>query len=254
MNAQQSPSASPVIFDRATLRRRIARARPGIAAHDALLRECGDQITDRLGDVRRSFDRALDLSPFSFLATGSEIVTADKVVFDEERLPFAPASFDLIVSNMAMHWVNDVPGMLAQIHGILKPGGLFIATLAGENTLHELRGCLMEAELSVSGGISPRLSPTIDLLTASGLLQRAGFALPVADVERVTLLYPDVFALMRDLRGMGQANLHVQRLRHPTRRAVLMEMARLYAERHATADGLIPASFDIVHLHGWKAL
>jgi hypothetical protein len=124
--------------------------------------------------------------------------------------------------------------------------------LIGEESLRELRSCLIDAELAVTGGISPRLSPTIDLLTASQLMQRAGFSLPVADKETVTLVYSDMFALLRELRGMGQTNAHIQRLRRPTRRAVFFEAARLYQERFADDEGNIPATFDIIYLHGWK--
>jgi NADH dehydrogenase [ubiquinone] 1 alpha subcomplex assembly factor 5 len=242
---------SPLIFDRSTVRRHWARARKGIAAHDALLRDTGEQLKERLSEVKRDFARSLDLSPFRFLE-GPNVVGICDVAFDEEFLPFASESFDLIASNLALHWVNDVPGALAQIRGALKPGGMFIAALFGEHTLHELRECLFDAELAVSGGISPRLSPTIDLLSASALMQRAGFSLPVADKDSVTLIYSDAFALMRDLRGMGQTNAHQERLRRPTRRLVFMEAARLYQERFADAEGHIAATFDVIHLHGWK--
>jgi SAM-dependent methyltransferase len=171
---------------------------------------------------------------------------------DEEFLPFAPESFDLIVSNLGLHWVNDVPGALTQIRAALKPGGMFIASLVGEQSLHELRGCLVDAELAVMGGISPRLSPTIDLHGASALMQRAGFALPVADKESITLRYMNMFALMRDLRGMGQTNTHAGRVRQATRRGIFFEAARLYQDRFGDMQGHIPATFDIIYLHGWR--
>ena len=174
------------------------------------------------------------------------------VTADEEFLPFAANSFDLIVSNLSLHWVNDLPGTLAQIKWALRPGGLFLAALLGGQTLIELRTCLMEAELAVAQGASLRVSPRIDLPTAAGLLQRAGFELPVADHETLTLTYPDAYALMRDLRGMGEANACLQRLKRPTRRAVLFEAARLYRERFVTMDGRISATFEVIFLHGWK--
>jgi SAM-dependent methyltransferase len=242
---------SPLVFDRVAVRHHAMRAKQHLSAHDALLRDTAEQIIERLSEVKRDFPRALDLSPFPFLKS-TDTVSNSHITFDEELLPFAPESFDLVASNLALHWVNDVPGTLAQIHACLKPGGLFIAALIGEYSLHELRGCLLDAELAVTGGISPRLSPTIDLLTASALMQRGGFSLPVTDKETVTLLYRDMFALMRDLRGMGQANAHAQRPRHASRRAIFFEAARLYQERFSDAQGLIPATFDIIYLHGWK--
>ncbi len=241
---QKNPS--PLIFDRDLKRRQIARARANFAQHSALFDEAAAQIIDRLADVKRDFAARLDLSPFAFLPDA-----AWDAEVDEECLPFPPQSFDLIASNLALHWVNDVPGCLAQIRATLKPDGLFIASLIGEHSLHELRACLMEAEMQVTGGVSPRLSPTIDLQAASALMQRAGFKLPVVDKETVTLIYPDLFALMRDLRGTGQTNAHRDKVKHPTRRAVFMEAARLYAERSGDENGHIPASFDVIHLHGW---
>jgi len=234
------------------VRRHIARASLVFDRHSALFKDTEEQLLDRLHDVTRDFSVALDLSPFPFLAKQQIVASVTALNDDGENLPIAPESFDLIVSNLGLHWVNDVPGMLMQIRGALKQSGLFLAALIGEQSLHELRTCLIEAELSVAGGISPRLSPTIDLLAASQLMQRAGFSLPVADKETVTLLYSDMFTLMRELRGMGQTNAHIQRLRHLTRSAVFFEAARIYKERFANGDGRIPATFDIIYLHGWK--
>jgi SAM-dependent methyltransferase len=241
----------PHIFDRHIVRQHIARAAPHFTEHNALFDDTAAQLEDRIADVKKDFLAGLDLSPFPFLP-GSNVISNKTVVLDEEHLSLAPESFDLITSNLAFHWINDVPGALAQIHTALKPEGMFIASLIGEQSLYELRSCLLDAELTVTGGISPRLSPTIDLLTTSQLLQRAGFTLPVADKETITLLHGDMFSLMRDLRGMGQANAHTQRLRHFTRRGVLLEAARLYQERFANAQGHIPATFDIIYMHGWK--
>ena len=246
---------SPLIFDRQLLRRRIARSTPSVAEHSALFDDSAAQIHERLSEVKRSIASALDLSPFPFLSSSEKnmrVLSTQTLSLDEEYLPFAPKSFDLIVSNMGLHNVNDVPGALAQIQNALKPGGLFIAALIGGESLRELRTCLVEAELSLTQGISPRLSPTIDLLTASALLQRAGFDLPVADKETLALVYPHAFSLMQDLRGMGQTNILRERLRTPTRKAIFFETARLYQERFGDAEGKIPASFDVIYLHGWK--
>jgi len=174
------------------------------------------------------------------------------VVLDEEFLPFAPSSFDLVIGNFNLHLVNDLPGTLSQIRNILRPDGLFLAAFPGGKTLQELRTCLMEAELAVTGGVSPRLFPTIELQTASGLLQRAGFSLPVVDSEILTLTYDGIFALMDDLSGMGETNIQMQRLRHPTRRSVFLEASRLYEQRFEEGAGRISATFEILFLHGWK--
>jgi len=262
--------ANPIlVFDRALVRTRRTRAAVEFGRHNVLFRESAEQLLERLGDINQVFGAALDLGAHDGLVGRSLIqrgmplvVSAElsekmisresglRVVCDEENLPFGSATFDLVTSNLSLHWVNDLPGALAQIRLALKPGGLFLAALIGGQSLPELRGCLIDAELAVTGGVSPRTSPTIDLPTASGLLQRAGFALPVADSEKIVLTYSDAFAVMRDLRGMGETNAHRQRLRRPTRRQVLFEAASLYAERFSRTDGTVPASFDILFLHG----
>ncbi len=157
---------------------------------------------------------------------------------------------DLIVSLMSLHWANDLPGALAQIRRALKPDGLFVGTLLGAGTLKELRAVLTESELELRGGAQARVSPFADGFDGAGLLQRAGFALPVADVDRVTVRYPDLFALIRDLRAMGETNVLAGPVR-PLSRAVIARAAALYAERYAEPDGRIPATFEIVHLAGW---
>lgn len=262
-----SGSSQIFVFDRALVRRHRDRAAAGFARHNTLFEESAELLLERLGDIKRPFASILDLGArdgslaaalakrygdaFIVAACASK-KTAGHIVADEEFLPFAPNSFDLIVSNLSLHWVNDLPGALVQIKTALRPNGLFLAALSGGETLHELRACLMEAELAASGGVSLRLSPQLDLQTASGLLQRAGFALPVADQETITFTYPDAFALMRDLRGMGETNANLQRLKRPSRRAVLFEAARLYSERFAAPDGRIPATFEVIFMHGWK--
>lgn len=261
------------IFDRALLRRRRDRAAEGLAAHGAIYDETATLLVERLADVTRPFPRILDLGArngalaarLQAEGRGRELtVAADlsqkmlgrfdgaAVVCDEEILPFAAESFDLVVSNLSLHLVNDLPGALAQIRALLRPGGMFIAAVTGGETLRELRACMMEAELAVTGGVSPRVAPVIDLPTATALLQRAGFSLPVTDRETMTLVYADMYALLRDLRGMGETNIQRQRIRAPTRRQVMAEAARLYQARHANADGAIPAIVEIIFLHGWR--
>ena len=166
-------------------------------------------------------------------------------------LPLGDESADLIVSLLTLHWANDLPGALAQIKRALKPDGLFIGTLFGAGTLKELRAVLTEAELSERGGAQARVSPFADGYDGAALLQRIGFALPVSDVDRFTVRYPDLFALIRDLRAMGETNVLHGPIR-PLTRSVIAKAAALYAERYADADGRIPATFEIVHLAGWK--
>jgi SAM-dependent methyltransferase len=245
------------VFSRATVRQRRERTAKNFLAYNVLFEETAAHLLERLDDVKRDFEailsigRADDPLNAQLAARGKKVTTGD---FAEgtEALPFAANSFDLILSNMHLHWINDLPGALAQIRHALKPGGLFLAALPGGRTLQELRACLLDAELAVTGGVSPRLSPTIELVAASALLQRAGFDLPVADEAIITLIYPDMFALMRDLRGMGETNAHAGRLRRLTGRRVFDEAAKLYRERHADAEGRIPATFEIIFMHGWK--
>src|SRR5207253_6967956 len=170
---------------------------------------------------------------------------------DPEPLSLAPGSLDLVVSALAFQFVNDLPGALAQIRRALKPDGLLLAAMIGGETLVELRLCLAVAEAECEGGVSPRVAPFADLRDVGVLLQRAGFALPVTDVDGVVVRYDNAFALMQDLRRMGATNVLMERRRTPTRRATLLRMAQLYAERFSDADGRIRATFDIVWLSGW---
>ncbi len=250
-------------FDRRALRRQRARAAAGLAAHDFLFREVAERLADRLDDVRRDFPRVLILGGHGGIVRdalagrcGAELVfecdgAPGCVVADEDMLPFADAGFDLVISAMALHWVNDLPGALVQIRRALRPDGLFLAALPGGETLHELRRALIEAETEIAGGAGVRVSPFVELRDAGDLLQRAGFALPVADAETITVTYADAFALMRDLRGMGEANAAAARRRAFTRRDTMFAAAGRYAELFAGEDGRIPASFEILTLTAW---
>ncbi len=265
---------SHLVFDRRLVRRHRDRAAPGLDAHDFLFRHVAEAIGERLDDVARRFPTVLDLGCHGgemaavLTARGGidRIVQCDlseamarraaangcpTAVADEEYLPFAEASFDLVVSNLSLHWVNDLPGALIQIRRALKPDGLFLGAMVGDGTLAELREALMAAELSLSGGVSPRLSPFADLRDAAGLLQRAGFALPVADMEPVEVDYESAFRLFADLRGMGETHAALARNPAPPPRMLWAETARRYAERHADADGRVPATFRVIHLLGW---
>jgi SAM-dependent methyltransferase len=235
---------------------------------DFLVRQAAADLDERLATVLRRFPLAADIgTPTPLLterlAASERIETVVRlaplvaragectVIGEAEALPFAPARFDLAISLLALHSVNDLPGALVQIRRILKPDGLFIGCLLGGATLTELRQAFTQAEAEMEGGASPRVGPFADVRDLGGLLQRAGFALPVADVEPLTVRYRDAFALMRDLRAMGLTNALVMRRRTPLRRATLMRLAELYAERFADADGRVRATFEMVWLSGW---
>ena len=261
---------SPVIFDRALLRDRRRRAAAS-GPVTFLLDRAADDLADRLTAVLRRFDLALDLgSPgeavraaLSRLGSVGTILKSDTIapgdaahaakflLADEEALPFGEASLDLVVSALALQFVNDLPGTLVQIRRALKPDGLFLAALIGGETLTELRQSFAAAESEVEGGASPRVAPFADLREFGALLQRAGFALPVTDVDRLTVRYDSVFGLLRDLRRMGATNALEARRRTPLRRATLMRMAEIYAERFSDNDGRVRATFEIVWLSGW---
>jgi SAM-dependent methyltransferase len=174
-----------------------------------------------------------------------------RVAGDEEALPFAGETFDLVVSAMALHWSNDLPGTLVQIRRALKPDGLLLCSLVGGETLHELRECLALAEAEIAGGASPRVAPFVEVRALGSLLQRAGFALPVTDVDRLTVRYSNLTGLLNDLRAMGAANALTERSRIPLRRAVLARTTELYAERFADPDGRLRATFDLMWISGW---
>ena len=247
------------IFDPAAVRRHRARAAPHLESHDFLLREIAERLAGRLDDVRRDFAVALDLGPHAALTDDrvgrvvrcGALPDDGPVAADEALLPFADASFDLAVSLLSLHWVNDLPGALVQLRRTLKPDGLFLAAMFGGDTLGELRASWAAAEIAEEGGVSPRVAPFVDVRDAGALLQRAGFALPVVDLDSITVSYPDAFALMRDLRGMGETNAAHERRKRFTRRATLMAMAEHYHANHADEDGRIRATFQIVYLTGW---
>jgi SAM-dependent methyltransferase len=174
-----------------------------------------------------------------------------RVAADPDLIPLRDGSFDLAVSSLTLHWAGDLPGALVQIRRILKPGGLFLAAMLGGSSLVELRNVLLDAELAEEGGVSPRISPAIDLADVAALLLRTGFAMPVADAEKLTVTYPDALALMRDLRGMGETNALAARRRTPLRRATLARAVMLYTERFGLPDGRIPATFEVLFLTGW---
>jgi SAM-dependent methyltransferase len=264
--------ASPLIFDRALIRRRRRRASV-LGAATFLLDRAAADLGDRLSAVLRRFEIAVDLGTpgtavrdaLARLGSVGTIVSVtpagvapqaastspNVVVADEEALPFRDGALDLVVSALALQFVNDLPGTLIQIRRALKADGLFVAALVGGETLTELRQAFAAAESEIEGGASPRVAPFADVRELGALLQRAGFALPVTDVDRVCVRYDSAFDLMHDLRRMAATNGLVERRRTPLRRATLIRMAEIYRQRFADPDGRLRATFDIVWLSGW---
>jgi SAM-dependent methyltransferase len=265
-------SAHRKIFDRALVRERRDRAAVTIEEFDFLFRAAAEQLLERLALVKKPLPVVLDLGGAHGILSEllrqrsgtTQVVSSDlsfnllartgnsAVVADEEFLPFRDGSFDAVVSALSLQWVNDLPAVFAQLRQILKPDGVLMLAMLGGNSLHELRACLMEAELAVTGGASPRIAPFAEMRDVGGLLQRAGFALPVVDSETVTVEYSNALALMHDLQGMGAGNALCDRLKLPLRREVLARTSQLYQEKFAQGDGLIPATFEIIYAIGWS--
>ena len=259
----------PQIFDRALQRKRLARALRAKNPCDFLLTRTAEELAFRLSTVQRAFPRVLDLgSPHRSIAEtlatqglaaeGRFVLRAAPLpdagaalVADEELLPFAAARFDLVVCALNLQFVNDLPGVLAQIRRILAPDGLFLGAMVGGQSLRELRICLAQAQEEIEGGASPRVAPLIDLRDLGGLLQRAGLALPVADCDSFIVRYSNALDLMRDLRLMGATNALISGARRPLRRAVLFRACEIYQALFADPDGKIRATFEIIWASGW---
>ncbi len=259
------------VFNRQAVRQHRDRAAGSLDDYDFLLQEVADRLSDRLEDFSRTFPLALDLGCHTgqlgrTLKNQAKIETliqsdfsaamaaraGDQIlVTDEEALPFGENTFDAIVSCLSLHWVNDLPGALAQIRLALKPDGLFLAAMLGGETLHELRVALTHSELAEAGGAHPRVSPFADVRDAGGLLQRAGFALPVADMDEITVSYADPVKLMTDLRGMGEANAVATRSLNFTSPATLLGAAAHYRDVFEDSDGRVPATFQVIFLTAW---
>ena len=266
------PAADPIrVFDLGVVRAHRERAARRPDAARFLAQEVAERLADRLEDVNRNFPVALDLGcrdgVLAEVLRGrggvGTLVQADaawgfarqapglRLVAEAEALPFAPQAFDLVLSGLALHWSNDLPGALLQLRHVLKPDGLLLAALLGGDTLHELRRTLIEAELAEEDGAGPRVSPMAELRDLGGLLQRAGFALPVIDRDTITATYPDALALMHELRAMGETNAVIGRRRGLTRRTTLAHAAALYGRTFGLPDGRIPATFEIITLTAW---
>ena len=251
-----NPNTTPTLFDRSLLRTRHNRALRGAPA-PFLLDRVAEEAAERLQAVLREFKSAADIgTPGDQLRAAlagrfGRIARVDLPDVESEPLPLQPEQLDLAVSALAFQFVNDLPGLLAQIRRALKPDGFLLAAMIGGDTLTELRQSFAAAEAELEGGVSPRVAPFADLRDVGALLQRAKFALPVTDVDRIVVRYDSAFALMADLRRMGATNVLVERRRTPTRRATLVRMAQIYGERFADADGRIRATFDVIWLSGW---
>jgi len=270
-------SPPPKLFDRARIALNRDRASFDYRDYAFLKGRESTQLLERLEDSPRRFTRALDLWAHDGQASEAlrqsgnvDHITAlepsrlmvdqllsnkfDAMVAVDETLPFEPETFDLVASVLSLHWVNDLPGLLNQVRTVLKPDGLFLACLFGGGTLHELRTALIEAESEITGGISPRLSPLPTLQDMAGLLQRARFALPVADIERITVRYEHPMKLLQDLKGMGEQAAFAARegqVRRPLSRRILARMSEIYSERFSDSDGRVRASFEVIWLSGW---
>jgi SAM-dependent methyltransferase len=260
-----------ILFDESLVARRRERAfanRTGNA--DFLLDIAAQEMAERLSVVERQFPRAVELHGATgaaagrALATGkiedmarietSETFAAKDDVFQTASLddvPLEPASVNLVLSPLSLHVVNDTPGAFVRIRRALKPDGLFLAAIPGAGTLAELRDVLLAAEAELTGGASPRVIPFADVRDVGSLLQRAGFTLPVVDMESYTVRYDSIFPLMRDIRAMGMANPLVGRSRKPLGRTFFMRAAEIYAERYSDPDGRIRATFTIIYASGW---
>lgn len=274
MTLTSKPQGVPQIFDRARLARRREKIAPNFAAYDFIRRRVADDLVERLDDTPRFFADCLELGAADGSLSASLLhrkkagraVAADTApafleqaagqgletcFADEENLPFEAGRFDLVLAPMTLHWVNDLPGTLSQIQQILKPDGLFLAALPGAGSLPELREVLAEAETELTGGLSPRMSPLPGLRDMAGLLQRAGFRLPVADRDRLTVRYKCPEDLLADLRGMGERAAFAGGQTRPLARRVLTRAMALYRERFSLPQGQVRASLEILHVSGW---
>jgi hypothetical protein len=245
--------AAPALFDADLLARRRARAL-GRGFADFLHREVAAEVGERLKEVNRSFRAPVVVGPCAALwadLLAAEGIAPPRAVPDDEVLDLAEGAHDLLVHGLALHWSNDPVGQLVQARRALRPDGLMIAALFGGETLAELRAALAEAEIEVLGGLSPRVAPMGEIRDLGALLQRAGFAMPVADSRRIDVSYASPLALMQDLRAMGETNVMRERLRRPMRRDMLARACALYAERFGLPDGRVRARFEVIFLTGW---
>jgi SAM-dependent methyltransferase len=262
---------SPDIFDRRQIRRNLERAAPRLHEADFLFRHAEEELAMRIGAIKRDFQLAADAGSYcgtmarllkervagiSVLSLSPALPLAltcpkPRAVADGEALPLREGAFDLITSVLSLQLVNDLPGTLIQIRRALRPDGLFLGALLGGDSLIELRQAFLMAETETAGGVTLRVFPTAEVRDMGGLLQRAGFALPVADAEPLTVTYSDPLALMRELKAMGAANPLAARSQKPLRRDTLARAAQFYVEHFSEPEGRVRATFEILYLCGW---
>ena len=238
---------TPLLTDRQALERNRTRALQAPALF--LQEEAIAEVQERLNEVNRTFTAPAVVTPFANI--WRKVMPTARIIADTDLLDLQVGTYDLVIHAVGMHWANDPVGQLVQCRRALKPDGLFLGLLFGGQTLSQLRTCLAEAEVSIAGGLSPRVLPMAEIRDLGGLLQRAGFALPVADSFTRTVRYRDAFHLMADLRAMGEGNALYQRQRRPTKRKVFTTAAKIYQSVFGDVDGLIPATFEMICLTGW---
>lgn len=239
------------IFDTASVLRNRGRSRKLGSDFDFLRCEVADRLQDRVQDVNRPFENILDVGGDMMRFTGRGIGDANTVDISDEPLNVPQGHYGLIISNLVMHWVNDLPGLLIQLNRALKPDGLLLASMLGGETLQELRHSLLSAEVEITGGANARVAPFADVKNLGSLLQRAGLALPVTDTDTITVTYDHPLKLMQELRGMGEANALKSRSKNFLRRDVIGRACEIYQEEYALSNGRIPATFQIMYLTGW---
>lgn len=263
----KAPIKQSDIFNRGLLKLRRDKCAKNFAKHAFLNQEISQRLIDNLQDIKRAFNTVLNLNvdkatirdhlQDSFILNQDISLNMARrsescaVQGDEEFLPFKDQSLDLVLSCLNLHWVNDLPGALAQIIHSLRPDGLFLAAALGGETLNELRSSMLKADIDQSGGSSPHISPFMDIRDGGALMQRAGFALPVVSTERITVKYSDAFSLMKELKGMGENNALIKGYKGLSSRALMMKVAQYYQDDFADAKGRIPATFDIIYMQGW---
>lgn len=271
-------SAPPHLFDMQALTRHRNRAAANFAEFSFLKQLGVDRLVERLSLVKRSFTDILDIgchagemvsglsestlyhsdmrfTQIELAQKFADIASQNKahtVCSGMTPLPVSPAQFDAITSAMFLHWIDDLPGLLTQARLALRPDGFFVANMLGGRSLQELRQVLVAAETELYGGMRPRTLPMADIRDLGGVMQRAGFVLPVIDAELITVTYSELFRLMADLRGMGEQNALTARSRHFTSKALFMKAAEIYRDEFSTADGQITASFELITLTGWS--
>ncbi len=249
MDAKMSDSPAYIFDTNSMLRNRRRSAQMG-AEFDFLRAEIADRMQDRLLEINRTFSTPLDIGGDYGRLNGWP-KTSPTAEISDAPLDLPEATYDLVVSNLHMHWVNDLPGLLVQANRALKPDGLFLGALLGGETLVELRHALLAAESELVGGAHQRVIPFADVRDMGSLLQRAGFALPVADMDTITVTYEHPLKLMRELRSMGEANALIGRSKNFMRRDVLMKACEIYARDFSNDDGRIRATFQIIYITGW---